>query len=484
MKFLNKIITNTINWLFMVFLLIGLSAGKQQTVYADMAPPPDPEIGGLFPFQDTEVQMVYERVEMELEFFQSEMTPDRDANRITVNAYFLMKNQGEVDESMQAVFPLSLSPFCFGVTTDTSGDSFTYYDINLESFQVSIDGNSVPSSIIRTNYNGCNDFPWGAFDVEFPVAKEVLVKVSFVMETLDLDAIQSLDYVLLTGAGWSGPIGSGYIIMKFPYAITSDAILSDSTSGYQILHNEVFWSFTNLEPAAEDNIHLSFISPDVWMNIQNYRQTIETKPDSPEVWLGLIDNYVGISTTHGGDIIRDTTFFGKIEPAFQEAIYYNPDNAELNARYAQFLLHQASPHLMGKISDSSSAQILSLLNKALSLEPDNQTANQTIKELMWVSPSLTFTPPATVPPTATALESPTPSVTPTLIAIFTPESKPITSTVAVSRTPKRATSTPTEETLVTVSHDTDKKNTSLVFVFIVVFIFGLGAGIFLSRHKK
>lgn len=483
MKILNKTITNTINWLFMVFLLIGLSVGKQQIVDADMAPPPNPEIGGLLPFQETEVQMVYERVEMELEFFQSEMIPDRDANRITVNAYFLMKNQGEVDESMQVVFPLSTSPFCFGTTSDTSGTSFTYYEIDHESFQATIDGISAPISVIRTKYNICDNYPWAAFDVQFPVGKEVLIKVTYMMESLALDSIQVLDYVLLTGAGWKDSIGSGYIIMKFPYAITSDAILSDSTSEYQILHNEVFWSFTNLEPAVEDNIHLSFISPDVWMNIQDYRQTIETKPDSPDAWLGLIDSYVGISTTHGGDIIRDTTFFGKIEPAFQEALYYNPDNAELNARYAQFLLHQASPHLMEKISDSSSTQILSLLNKALSLESDNQTANQTIKELMWVSPSLTFTPPATVSPTTTALESATPSVTPTLIATFTPESKPITPTVAVSKTPKRATSTPTVETLVFPSQANDKNSTSLVFLFIVVFIIGLGAGIFLSKYK-
>ena len=38
---------------------------------ADIAPPPAPQLGGLEPFayQDTNVQMVYERVEMEIESF-------------------------------------------------------------------------------------------------------------------------------------------------------------------------------------------------------------------------------------------------------------------------------------------------------------------------------------------------------------------------------------------------------------------------------
>lgn len=39
------------------------------SVHADVAPPPAPQLGGLEPFeyQDTNVQMVYERVEMEVQ---------------------------------------------------------------------------------------------------------------------------------------------------------------------------------------------------------------------------------------------------------------------------------------------------------------------------------------------------------------------------------------------------------------------------------
>lgn len=482
MKLLNSPMTKLFYCLFIILLIISLGVNKK-IAHADAAPPPNPELGGLFPFQETEVQMMYERVEMELELFKSEYVANKDGNRIIVNAYFLMKNQGEADESMQVVFPLSTSPFCFGTTSDTSGDSFTYYEIDNETFQVAVDGVSLPVSIINTKYNICDNYPWAAFDVQFPVGKEVLIKVTYTMESLALDSIQVLDYVLLTGAGWKGPIGSGYIIMKFPYALTSDAILSDSTPGYQILHNEVFWSFSNLEPTVEDNIHLSFVSPDTWKDVEDSRHIIENNPASPDAWLNLVGKYINISTMRAGTVVRDEGYYAKIEPAFQQAIYLNPNNAELQARYAQFLLYRASPNLYSKISNESSIQILSLLNKALSLDPNNQTANQTVKDLMQVAPNLTFTPPVSIPSLATPIKTPTPSIVLTLLA-----STPLTSTPfivnTVTTTPDFLISTSTTQNTNLQKSDTSSKSTTTITIgFLFVFLTGIFAGMFLAKRR-
>ncbi|HSK89220.1 MAG TPA: hypothetical protein VK880_12720, partial [Anaerolineales bacterium] len=235
-----------------------------QSARVDIAPSPEVEIGGLHSFQDTEVQMMYERVELELQMFHSEDAVDPLQNRVVVNAYFVMKNQGTVDENMQAVFPSQSRPFCHG---NISGDTFTVYDIIQDSFEVSIDGIIVPTSVMDAPYGDCLDYPWLAFDINFPVNKDVLVKVSYVMETWNVDSAQNIDYILETGAGWKGNIGRGYIILKFPYVVTSENVLSGATKGYQILYNEVFWSFQDLEPTSENNIHISIVSPNVWLEI-------------------------------------------------------------------------------------------------------------------------------------------------------------------------------------------------------------------------
>jgi len=52
--------------LFVVSLFISV-----KSAHADVAPPPAPQLGGLEPFEyeETNVQMVYERVEMEVQSF-------------------------------------------------------------------------------------------------------------------------------------------------------------------------------------------------------------------------------------------------------------------------------------------------------------------------------------------------------------------------------------------------------------------------------
>lgn len=223
--------------LILLFVFLVSLFPPSQSIHADIAPPPEIELGGLQTFQDTEVQMLYERVEMELGMFNDENSPDQVQNRVIVNAYFVMKNLGLEDENMQAVFPSQSAPVCHG---NTSGDSFTVYYILDDSFKVSIDGSIVPTFMVEAPYGICEDFPWLAFDVTFPVKKEVLVKVSYVMETWEVDYAQNIDYILDTGAGWKGNIGRGYVILKFPYAVTSENILSNTTEGYQFLYNEIF----------------------------------------------------------------------------------------------------------------------------------------------------------------------------------------------------------------------------------------------------
>ena len=131
--------------ILLVVLFLGGLFAPVQPVRADIAPPPAPQLGGLEPFQyqETKVQMVYERVEMEVQSFPY---PGEDSfflnNRVNVTAYFTMHNQGNLPEFMQVVFPLESFTNCEeGVSL---GNSYTYYQVDQDSFDVIIDGNNIP----------------------------------------------------------------------------------------------------------------------------------------------------------------------------------------------------------------------------------------------------------------------------------------------------------------------------------------------------
>jgi hypothetical protein len=390
--------------------------------YADIAPEPEVELGGLQPpqFKPTEVAMLYERVEMELGMFQDDTERHDVQNRVMVNAYFVMQNQGKVDEAMQAVFPSQSAPICRG---NHHGDSFTAYYILEDSFEVTINGMPVPTSTLNAPYADCEDYPWLAFDVTFPVNQEVLIKVSYVMETWNVDFAQNIDYILETGAGWKGNIGRGYIILKFPYPVSYENVLSAASEGYQILDNEIFWSFQDLEPTPENNIHISIVSPNVWLDIQRLRNQVANEPRSPDAWLALLEKYNGIAYSDKGMTTRDQHYADLIPVTHEEAIRTNPDNAELSANYAAYKLFGWSPH-MEPITPDQAEQVLPWLNRALALDPENETANYVLWQLSNSAPFLTYTPPPTIPPTATSLFTMTPSITPTATKTLVPKARP------------------------------------------------------------
>src|SRR5215216_1672041 len=205
----------------MLFLLIFFI--PSHAVHADISPPPAPELGGVEPFeyQSTNVQMLYERVEMEL---QPVYTEDGDysffASRVNVSAYFTMHNNGNTNESMQVIFPLESFSNCrmgFG-----GGNNYTQYFVNENSFQVFVEGVVVPLQNVTTDHpyqtiqglgDYCDKMSWVGFDVTFPVDEDIVIKVQYVMETMgSADSMQNIEYILETGAGWAGPIQRGYVI--------------------------------------------------------------------------------------------------------------------------------------------------------------------------------------------------------------------------------------------------------------------------------
>ncbi len=480
---------------FIILLLLSFLR-PSRFVHADVAPPPAPKLGGLEPFayQDTEVQMLYERVEMELHpFYSADL--EEWANRIFVSAYFLMHNQGAENETMQAIFPLEdLSCGYFG-----GGVSYTSYQILQNTFTVSVDGTPVAVKSIVTPHprkiaDICEEAQWAAFDVSFPVGTDVLIHINYEMGSLGNDVLENIDYILETGAGWKGPIKQGYIIMKFPYTVGNQNVLSGTTSGYQTLYNEIYWSFQDLEPTIEDNIHISIVGPNTWKRLQTLQQSLAETPGNASNWLELAYLYESIAHYHG-DILRNEYYLGRIVPAYEQGIAANPNSAELYAKYAEYQLMTWSPRLIRQITEDEAAQILSLLNKAFILDSNNETAQMTLSNLISVSPFITFTPPPTSPPTATSLFTATPSITPsvTLTPVSGELQQPLVVTVIHTKLVKAPTPTqksePTRTNTPTKSLvQDDKQNESgsspMIFAALVIFAAGLGLGTFWSRKFR
>lgn len=460
-----------------------------QSAHADVAPPPAPGLGGLRPlqYQSTEVQMVYERVEMTLNSLPTEddyMIEDK----IDVTAWFVLRNTGSKDEEMKAAFPLGSLTFCAQDYSDprTFGISFSF--VIPGSFKVASDGVELQTEI--TEIEGIDCVSWATFDVKFPVNKDVLVKVDYSMRTQGRGHDLILEYILETGAGWKGPIKQAYIVFRFPYLATSGNIDStETTPGYQSLYNEIFWSYQNLEPTPNDNIIVAFFEPRAWMNIKAMEDQVSKTPMDIDTWLKLFDEYaIGMpyDTNH-------------VSASFERAIEFNPTNADLYAKYAEFLapsccysLERGGTTFPVGGREYAKQRIIPLLNHALALDPHNKTALYVLETVQDAFPDITYIPPPTIPPTATSLFTATPSITPTITQTPVPSETPIVVTVVHTKIVNPPTSTPEPllptatsiPTQVTAQTENQKGTSMPLMIFgaLVVFIAGIGAGRFWSKR--
>jgi len=485
---------------FLPFVILLSLFASSQPVHADIAPPPAPQLGGLQPFQyqQTNVQMVYERVEMELQpFVEYDGEYTQNSNRIIVTAYFTMHNNGDKAESMQAIFPLESFSAC--IWQNEVSNSYAAYSINAGTFNVIIDGASVPVEKVVTEHpykgivkdpNRCDQMTWAGFNVTFPIDADVVIRVQYVMEPTGGDFMENIEYILETGAGWAGPIKRGYVVVKFPYIATTENVLSDTTSGYQFLYNEIFWSFENLEPTSDNNIQISIVTPNTWQKILSLRRSLKENSEIPKNWLSLIDIYQNISVWHGYNI-RSGEYIQKADSAYEQAILSNPNNASLYSNYAQHKVSEWSPYLFSQLTNDEAQFVAKLLGNALALDPNDQTAKQVLADLETVAPFITFTPPATIPPTVISPFTATPSITPSPTITSTPTETPVVVTVIQTKLvyPPTSTLAPTETntpTLIPAPTEVPAKpNTSSPFLgALLIFAVGAGSGWFISKRQK
>jgi hypothetical protein len=376
----------------LVILLIGVFTFASAAL-ADVAPPAQPPGSNIGPGETTRVQMLAETVDVTVRPLAYTGEPHLVDQTATakMNASFTLRNLGTTVERMQVRFPL--------MDPSGMGDGFGRYP-EIQDIQIRVNEKPVSTKRITTPTpntwdNNAPPIAWAAFDVTFPPGKNVAIDVSYPLKPTGYYPVAEIKYILETGAGWSGPIGSADIILHLPYDANPQNVLlgeTVSTSGGQFAGEDVRWHYQNLEPTAQDNWVANIVTPGLWQRVLDSRAAAQAAPDDAKAWISLAHT-TGLAAQdqsgkgwlredNGGRQLADES-----TKAYARAIALQPDDAVLRASYAEMLWREilqyqypTSDKQPGP-SDAALQRCIEEVNAALKLDPKNEQA-QSLRDWM------------------------------------------------------------------------------------------------------
>jgi hypothetical protein len=440
--------------LAILFLLLLFFATPAQ---ADVAPPAQPPGGSIGPGEPTQVQMQAEAVEVTVQSLLYTGQPQLvdKTTQAKVKAGFTMRNQGNAEEKMQVRFPL--------IDPSGMGDGFGNYP-EIQDIQVRVNEKLVPTERITTSTPNTWDqnappIAWAAFDVSFPPGKNVAIDVSYTLKPTGYFPVAEFRYILETGAGWQGSIGSADILLRLPYDATPQNVLqgeNTSTPEGQFAGNEVRWHYENLEPTAQDNWSANVVTPGLWQSILDARAAVQAPQPDATAWrlLAHSTDLAALDKSGKGWLREDDSgrrLADESAKAYEKAVLLVPDDPGLHAAYAELLwriiLQYKYPTLDSQPGpgDAMLQRLVDEINSTLKLDPKNEQAQSlsdwikgTYPEIVSVTNAgqLTLATPVsssqTVPTSTPAKPSPP---VPTATRIHTATSAPTFVQTAISSTP-------------------------------------------------
>jgi hypothetical protein len=424
----------------LLFVLAALLTA--QPARADIAPPEPPAGSNVAPGSETtQVQMVWEKVALKVITLQAAnpaLAGDVAAAKVT--ATFSMRNQGTAPEQLAVRFPLS--------KPDGTGDGTLNNFPEIQDFKAQVNQIGVEVKRVTTPNPFDKNYPpvaWGVFNVTFPPGKDVLIDVAYTTQPWGYLPLGTFNYILETGAGWKGPIGSVDLTVTLPYAADPENAILDDQSGYavtpgvQLSGNDLHWHFDNLEPTPADNFTVTLILPGYWQEILTDRKAVVAAPQDGAAWGALARACkLAIQDKHGIRLDASSRkLYAEAVNAYEKAVALQPQVAKWHAGYAELLWWVSG---FSGVPDPAIAERMALeLKTALSLEPDNTQALGVLDEVSSAMPDVilksssgyTFlvltASPTALPEMATASSMPTPlAVTPTALPA-TPPPSPATS---------------------------------------------------------
>jgi hypothetical protein len=335
-------------------LLILMLAVPAQSGRADIGWPPLNPAGaspGLPAGVETNVRMVSEEVNLSVEAHERPAPnewEDSPANamRAQVDAVFLMRNEGQADESFDVWFPLAASLRYEGL--------LPYFpETYIKDFKLWIDGEPTRYEQVKAPDVGdpAQESLWARFPMSFPAGQDVTVRLSYILYPTGRHPFGGFEYILQTGAGWKGTIGQAAVNVYLPDTVTPENVslsgrsveglpLQPQPDGYVIENNVIRWQFTDLEPTAEDNIYVDVLEPLRWRALLKARGQAQNAPNSPDALIALAratrDAVMVVKTVgqHGGG----KALGEQVNVAYRRAIELAPNRVKLVREYANWLM--------------------------------------------------------------------------------------------------------------------------------------------------
>ncbi len=437
--------------LSLVFMLVFMLVTP---AHADAAPPEPPPGSNIDPDSElTQVRMVAETVTLTV-------SEDPVADNKTIaktEAVFTMRNLGATEEKLNVRFPLSF--------LDGNSNGYGQFP-EIQSIEVKVNGETVPTqremqpyTIGEPNLGGPKpnrhereEIPWAVFEVVFPPNQDVTIEVVYDVQGFGIYPYQAFKYVIETGVGWNGTIGSADVILRLPYETNKKNVwVEDVGTGYLAAWhppaggvfsgNEVRWKFENLEPTFENNMVFVVVTPSVWESILIEMENTSKNPNDGEAWCRLADLYQDVVDMSHYQLRSDASgieIFESGVTAYEKCLSLLPDDPSHYYQYANLLwLDYFNQYLLGQPDTRNElGTMLQSLQTALELDPNFDEAKRLLADInFWIPEAvqqnedgsftllgLTATP---IPPTpwggdATPTALPTPTVefiaTPTKIA--------------------------------------------------------------------
>ena len=422
----------------LLLLVIIFSLGNAAVARADIAPPYMPPGANPGPGSETtQVSMLAETVLIDVQA----KAPANSLGQAKVSADFTMRNTGSNEEKLAVRFPISANDGRFNVN-------------EVKNLQVQVNGKTIPTRRITgpdPYYGYGDDIPWAEFDVKFPPGKEVDIRVSYLMDATGYSPFAAFFYILDTGAGWKGPIGSADLIVRLPYEATPQNVLltehtgwSLTTPGATLDGKDVRWHYDNLEPTREHNLEISLVQPSYWQKVLAEQANTTKNPQDGEAWGRLGRAYKAIAFFSKGPREKPDgeKLFELSRQAYERCLSLLPDDALWHSGLAElFLMHYNSTFWDNPEASTDLLRAVEEIHRALEIDPKTPKALELAEELTWTAPdyvtkegeqfiflALTATPaPTDVPSTATAA---TTDIPPTLTQTEIPASPTAAPTTA------------------------------------------------------
>jgi hypothetical protein len=355
----------------LIAVAVLVSTLPQRGVRADMAPPETPPGSNVLPGSETtQVRMMAETVTLTVAKDYS------DVATAQTQAVFTMRNLGTSGEKMPARFPLSFF--------DGSSDGYFKYP-EIPSITVKVDGKRVPTRRemqAAYNPNGLSrertDIPWAVFDVSFPPGQDVKVEVTYTVKSYGYYPQDSFRYILQTGAGWNGTIGSADIIVQLPYEANGQNVVTTDSSEGAVLHgNEIRWHYDDLEPTSENNLRVTLVAPSLWKSVLTETDTVTRDPNDGEAWGRLGKAYKEAART-GKGFPRDDPAWAELvalsASAYQKCLALLPKDPLWHYGYADLLWDEYWWADRRSAAENLLPQVLTELQTTLALDPGNSQA--------------------------------------------------------------------------------------------------------------